>query len=319
MTLASIFGTNLFHYQPDSVIEFYDTCPEVRTVYRQAAESTGLDIDTLLHQKGLEDDDQRRLQAGSVALAAVQLGIHDVLARKGVRPGVVGGLSLGGMVSSCVAGCLTRPELFRLLLRSQHLPESADPDRAEAVASGFLPLDFDPDWYYGEGREGVHLGSDFGVDASGSCRVVLLTGYREALERLASEVPTGSVVVNDEGRIAVHSPLRRTAEKLIRQQVSEIEFAGPGLPLCSCLEHRTLRSADEVSEMFCRNVVEPVSTVCLTEEMARHGARLGLLLGPSLIKDLLTFPFPVVYVDSPAAVAEAVAAIFEFGVELPVD
>jgi [acyl-carrier-protein] S-malonyltransferase len=319
VTLASVFGTNLFHYQPDGVIEFYESYSAVREIYEQAAEWTGFDVEALLHQRGFEHDPQLRLQAGSVALAAAQLGIHDVLAEKGIRPHVVGGLSLGAMVSSCVAGSLGRRELVELLVTSQHLPESAEEDRAEAVASAFLPLDFDPDFYYGEQREGVFLGSDFGRDVTESCRVILLSGYRDALEKLASEVPPGQVVVNDEAGVAVHSPLRREAADLTERQVAGIDFRDPDMPLCSCLEERTLGSAGEVAELFVRNVVEPVSTVHLTGGMQRHGAQLGLVIGPSQIRDLLKFPFPVVYVDSPKAIAEAVAAIFELGVELPED
>lgn len=319
MSLASIFGTNLFNYQPGGVIDFYESFPAVREIYGQAAEWTGVDVEVLLHQNGEKaaGDEQLRLQAGSVALAAAQLGIHDVLAEKGIRPALVGGLSLGGMVSSCVAGVLSRRELIELLFSSQHLPASPAATRREGVASAFLPLDYDPEFYYGESREGVYLGSDFGCDATGACRVVLLTGYRDALEKLAAEVPPGSVVVSDDGNIAVHSPLRRAARDLISDRVAAIDFADPVLPLCSCLEERTLKSAGEAREMFVRNVVEPVSTVHLTEEMRRHGTRLGLVIGPSLIKDLLQFPFPVVYVDSPQALPAAVAAIFEHAVELP--
>ena len=62
----------------------------------------------------------------------------------------------------------------------------------------------------------------------------------------------------------------------------------------------------------------PLQSLCANSgEMAAHGVRLGLVLGPSLIKDVLKFPFPMVHVDSPEGIAEAVAALFEFGVELP--
>jgi hypothetical protein len=221
VTLASIFGTDVLRYQPDGVIEFYDVYPAVRDSYEQAAEWTGLDAKALLHQQGFDGDEQLRLRAVSIALAAAQFGIHDALAEQGIRPGIVGGLSLGGMVSSCVAGQLRRRDLFRVLARGR--------------------------------------------------------------------------------------------------QVAQIDFGGPVLPLCSSLEERTLRSSVEVREMFCRNAGDSVSTVCLGAVMKRHGAQLGLVIGPSRITDVPACPFPVVHVDSPKAVARALAAIFDFGVDLPGD
>lgn len=85
MTLASIFGTDVLRYQPDGVIEFYDVYPAVRDSYEQAAEWTGLDAKALLHQQGIDGDEQLRLRAVSIALAAAQFGIHDALGDRARR------------------------------------------------------------------------------------------------------------------------------------------------------------------------------------------------------------------------------------------
>ncbi|AXI80324.1 ACP S-malonyltransferase [Peterkaempfera bronchialis] len=317
MTLAFFFGTHQFNYKPKGVLDFYESHPAVRESYRQAAEWTGIGTDALLHQTGFEDDEQLRLSASAVALAAAMLGIHDVLRESGIRPAVVGGLSLGGIVSGCVAGSIGRQDLIDLLFHSQHVPEATEGARVQGFASAFLPLDFDASFYYGEKREGVYLAGDLGHDVTGSCRILLLSGYRDALDRLAAECPPGSILVSPESSAAIHSPLHREAGELFRQRVDAIEVADPQLPVASCLERRQLRTGAEVRDMMVRNMVEPVDLGGLTEEMAAHGVRLGLVLGPSLIKDVIRFPFPMVHVDSPEGIAEAVAALFEFGVELP--
>lgn len=319
MALASIFGTNLFQYQPDGVIEFYDAYEAVRESFRQASEWTGLDIEPLLKQNGTYEDDGQRIRAVSVGLAAAQLGIQDVLRDKGLRPDMAGGLSLGGLVGSCVAGAVGRRELMELLTRGQHRPQQQpehEERRVEGIAAAYLALDHDPDHYYGEQREGVFLGADFGCDAGGKIRIVLLSGYRDALEKLAAQEPEGVVNVTEGADHAVHSPLREAAREASRPHIEKLPFQDPSLTLCSCLEQKTLTRADEVRDMFVDNVAKPISVVHLTQEMKRHRAQLGLVIGPSPVMNALQYPFPVVFVDSPQAVSQAVAAVFEHGVRL---
>lgn len=318
MALASIFGTNLFQYQPDGVIEFYDAHEEVRESFRQASAWTGIDVEPLLKQNGSYEDDVERIRVVSVGLAAAQLGIQDVLVAKGLHPEMVGGLSLGGLVGSCVAGAVDRRELMELLTHGQHQPQGLDGEqpRQEGIAAAYLSLDHDPEHYYGEQREGVHLGADFGCDAEGRIRIVLLSGYRDALEKLAAEEPEGVINVTDGADHAVHSPLRAEAREASRPSIEKLTFSDPSLTVCSSLERRTLTRADEIRDMFVDNVSSTISVVHLTEEMKAHRARLGLVIGPSPVMNALQYPFPVVFVDRPQAVSQAVAAVFEHGVRL---
>lgn len=314
MALASLFGTNLFQYEPDGVIEFYEACPEVREVFAQAAAWTGLDERELLRQDGEYPDTMRRLQVVSVGLAAAQLGIQDVLTARGLRPAVVGGLSLGGLVSSAVAGAISRRDLMNMLLRGEHQAVSGGPE--EGLASAYLTPGTDPGEFLA-GRDGVFLSSDFGHDATGRVRIVMLAGHRVALEKLAAEEPGGMITVTPDADVAVHTPLRAEQREQSRAYVDTLEFTDPVLPLCSCLEQKTLTTAAEVHDLFVDNVVEPISLVHVNNELARHGTQLALVVGPSPVMNALRYPFPTVFVDRPAAVPRAIAAIFENGVPLP--
>jgi len=316
VALASIFGTNMFNYEPSGVVAFYEAYSAVRESFARASEWTGLDVEPLLYQNGSYDDESRRLQVVSVGLAAAQLGIQDVLMEKGLHPEVVGGLSLGGLVAGCVAGTIERRDLMRLLMEADHAPEQDGGERAEGIAAAYLSLDFDPDHYYGEQREGVFLSADFGCDAGGRLRIVMLSGYRDALEKLAAEEPDGVINVTEGADLAVHSPLRKKSWELTRAQLAGIRFTDPRLPVCSCLERRTLGTGDEIRDMFVDNVVKPISLVHLNDGMRQHGTALALVVGPSPVLNVLRYPFPVVFVDSPEAVPRAVAAVFEHGVRL---
>lgn len=316
MALASVFGTSLFHYEPDGVVEFYEAYPQVRESFARAAEWTGLGLEPLLYQNGSYEDASQEIRAVSVGMTAAQLGIQDVLIAEGLRPDMVGGLSLGGLVGGCVAGSIGRKELLRLLTRGQHQPGLDEQDRPEGIASAYLPLDFDPDHYFGPEREGVHLSCDFGCDAGGRIRIIMLSGYRDALEKLAAEQPDGVINITEGADVAVHSPLRERLREQTRAKVVPLTFEDPRLPLCSSLEQKTLTTAGEVRDMFVDNVVRPINLVHLNREFERNGARLGLVIGPSPIMNALRYPFPTVFVDSPAAVSQAVEAASEHGLPL---
>ena len=221
MALTSIFGTNLFRYEPGGVVEFYDQYAAVRESFAQASAWTGLDVEALVRQNGDYDDDVHR-RAVSVGLAAAQLGVQDVLSEKGLRPHMVGGMSLGGMVGSCVAGACGRRELMGLLMRGElrpHQTRTVDKsEREEAIASAYLGPDDDPEDLCAD-RDGVYLACDFGWDTDRRVRIVMLSGYRDALEKLSAE--TGGMVSVTEGAdVAEHSPLRAPAREATRGYIS---------------------------------------------------------------------------------------------------
>ena len=66
-----------------------------------------------------------------------------------------------------------------------------------------------------------------------------------------------------------------------------------------------------------RNPVQSVSVRHLRTGMTEHGTRLGLVLGPSQFDRIVHSPFPVVHIETPDHIAEAVSAIYELGVDLP--
>lgn len=322
MSLAFIFGTNLLNYDPRGVMEFHDAHPAMQKVYEKVGAWTGLDLDLLLRRREDDHDDmETRSRHGSVALAAAMVGIHDVLAAQGIHPAAVGGLSLGSMVSSSLAGALPLRQLFDLLMRMDHVGPR-DPDGpAEGVAVAFLPVDQDEALLIEPKRDGVWLAGDFGTHPTGTFRILLLSGYREALERLAAETAAsgglGQVQVQEANSVAVHTPLRQAVADSIAAIAGGAGLGAPVLPLCSSLEPRTLTNAIEVADMFARNAVETIRIDDMSAEMRRHKTRVGLVLGPSLPRGWIGFPFPVVHVESPADLPEVMAAIFDNGVVLP--
>ncbi|MFI5908332.1 hypothetical protein [Dactylosporangium sp. NPDC051541] len=306
MTVAFILGQKNLNYDPAGLIALHEQCPAVRDSYTGVGRWSGNDPELLV--RGSEDPVVRS-RTISLGLAAAMLGIADVLRERGVRPAVVGGISLGAMVAAALAGAVPRRQLIELLARTAEDDVPLDPARPEGCVAAVLPLGQTYEEFYGT-RPGIWFGGDFGLHTSGAFRMLLLSGYRDALEELAAGYPPEYFVFSDED-VAVHCALRHRARDEVARRTAAMDFTDPAVPMCSSLEPRELHSAALVRAEFSRNVVEPVHTDHLSDRMRRLGVRLGVVLGPTLPRDGFEFPFPVVYVDAPEHLDQAVAAVGE--------
>lgn len=317
MTLGYLFGAAISDPDPEHGTHLYEAFPAMRRTYDEVAEWTGLSPRQVLRGDFTPANEHDRFGLNGIRLAALALGIHDILADSDIHPGVVGGISLGGLISSCVAGAVRRRDLFGLLRHESTTPPPRPTPARQGSAIAMVPVGEDPSFYYGDSRENVHLGGDFGVLADGSMRLLMLSGTRTALERLVAESVPGLVSVIDGQPFAVHSPLRQYASDYMADRVNAMPVVDPVLPLCSFLDQRTLTTAAEVRDLFLRNKTHTMSLPHVVGEMKGHGTRLALVLGPTLPAGAIRFPFPVVQITQPHHITDAMTAIYEYGVELP--
>ncbi|KOG89390.1 malonyl transferase [Streptomyces varsoviensis] len=312
MTLGYLFGGGV-GTEPHG-LELYHEYPVVRSWYQQVADWTGLTVSQVL-EDDLPAAQEERQSVGTVREAALAIGVHDVLAQFGLRPAAIGGLSLGAMTASTLAGALSRQELFEMLAGARDTPELPADAPAQGIALAFAQTADGPG-HPGEGRTGIHLAGDFGPTADGKQRILMLAGHAEALTALAAEAPPGTVVPLPGRTIAVHSPLRRHFRDFMAPRVDAMAFSAPQLPLYSCLERKKLSSADDVRDLFQRNSTDPISLVDVYTGMKSEGVELGLVMGPSIPEGILAFPFPVVHIEKPEHVQQALSTAYDLGIDL---
>lgn len=318
MTLGYLFGAAVSDADPQYGEKLYEAFPPMRDVFTQVQEWTGIEALRLLRGDFDTKDQIRKFALNGVRLAAIALGISDILEENDVRPGAVGGISLGGLVASCVAGAVNRADLFRYLMEEAG---TASAGQSELVPQGsaiaLVSPDEDLSGYHGENRPDIYLAGDFGVVAKDSIRVLMFSGTRPALDRLIADFPVGKVNLIEGQSLAVHSPLRQQAADSMSACVASLPLNDPKVPVCSSMEQRTLRTAEEIRDVFCRNSTEKMCLPDVYREMQRHHVQLALVLGPTLPAGALRFPFPVVRIAEPQDFAQAFTAIYEYGVQLP--
>jgi [acyl-carrier-protein] S-malonyltransferase len=315
MALGYLFGGGGVGNEPRGV-ELYEAFPTVQKMYAEVADWTGLTVQQILTED-LPEPHEKRQSVGTVREAVHALAVYDVLLEHGLRPSVVGGLSLGGMTASCLAGALTRQALFEMLAHTGDTPELPSGEAAQGLALAFVASGVDPAPYRGEGRPGVYVAGEFGPTADGAMELLMLSGEQEALNQLAADVAEGTVAPLPDRPMAVHSPLRTHFRTFMTPYIDAMPFQAPQLPLVSSLERKVLVTADDVRDMFDRNSVDPISLVHVYEGMKAEGVRLSLVMGGTIPDGVLKFPFPVVHVDGPKDIEQALTTVFELGIDVP--
>jgi [acyl-carrier-protein] S-malonyltransferase len=298
---------------PGTGTELYQSFEAVRRVYAQAAEWTGVPVQRLLQWR-LDRPAEHR-DAGAIRQAAVALGICDVLAERGVRPEMVAGMSLGAMVGATIAGAIARQDLFRLLGRLRAVPKPDGPP--QGVAALFVPVGTGVEEFTGGFPEHVHLAADMGLVGGGQARMLLLSGYRHALESLHRRVPADSMRVPPDLTTAYHSPLSAHIVAFLEPVIADMPIADPVIGLCCGMEPAVLTTAEQVRTMIRANYTHSVSLRTLFDALDGHGTELAFLIGPAQADLFIqAAPHGIVHIDKPEHLPEALAALHDFGLHL---
>jgi [acyl-carrier-protein] S-malonyltransferase len=305
MTLAFVFGGG-FVFGPAGR-ELYDAYAAVRQACAQVQEWTGVAVPALLEQDFTGRPGDKHLL--ELRQAALSWGVIDLLAEMGIHPDVVGGMSLGGKVAASLAGAIERRALCELFLAEAGAPPPAD-GRTRGVASVRLLPGDELDRYLR--RADVHLAADGFGPATDGTRLLLLAGYLDDLQLVAAHEKVGTVNVLG-GWGAWHSPLQRHVQEHMAPMLARASFKDPALPLFSALRPGRLLTGAQVRQEFVDNYTSFVSMVHLHTELERYGVGLGLMPGSGTAPEQNNFPFPVVQVETPDDVTDALMTLDEFG------
>ncbi|MFI9503677.1 hypothetical protein [Nocardia sp. NPDC052566] len=313
MALGYLFGGGVGS-EPRGV-EMHRAYTGVQNLYRQVAEWTGLTVGQIL-EDDLPEAPEVRQSVGTIRESVHAIAVHDVLAEQGLRPSVLGGLSLGGMSAACLAGAVGRRALFEMLAHARDTPDQPAGTPEQGIALAFEPIGDDTGRYRGVDMPGVYTAGQFGPTADGETRILMLSGERAALDELGERLPEGTVVQLPGRSMAIHSPLRGHFRTFMAPYIDAMPFADPVATLISCLDRKILMTAADVRDSFQRNPTDPINLVYIYEAMKDEGVRLGLIMGGSIPDGVLRFPFPVVHVDRPEHIGQALTTVFELGIDV---
>jgi [acyl-carrier-protein] S-malonyltransferase len=306
MSVAFVFGPNAPMVDFDGTIHLYERSAAMRRALDDASKWTGLSVDVLLRKQDIPDG-QSTMRVNSVTLSAAALAIQDELADLGVTPDLIGGVSLGDMMSAAAAGAMSRRDMITMMYASTHEPASSEPGKEESIAFSFVRAGTDPEPFIHPAEEGIWLGSAFGKVRFGEGQAYMLSGYRSALEEFRDKYPEGNVKVRNQKLCyaAYHTPLRSHARDQLKWMLDNMRVGTPAVPLCSSILDQPVTTGAQVRELLLRNCVETCWVNNMIEQVAAFEPDLVVTIGPAMAKGMFTFPVPVIHVDSVETLADA--------------
>ncbi|REF00937.1 ACP S-malonyltransferase [Thermomonospora umbrina] len=266
-------GRDLAELHPDLVDAYY----------RPAEEILGLPLSRLCWEGPAED-----LQDTSVTQPAVfltSLVTLEALDRRGLRPGLVAGHSLGEFAAMVSAGLLDWRDALRLVaLRgrlmatvNERVPGAMaavmglDPHRVEELCAATAA----------ESGRVVEVANDNGPDQ------VVVSGETGAVERLAeaSRAAGARRVVHLKVGAPFHCSLMRTIEEDFARALGDVPFHEPTGVMISSVTAEPVRSADEAAGLLRRQLTGRVRWTETVTRMAREGADRFVEVGPGKVLD----------------------------------
>jgi [acyl-carrier-protein] S-malonyltransferase len=311
----------------DTCLDFYQQSETVRTLCEEVRTWTGIDVPQVL----TSGTDAELGVAQPVCQGVFVLAMADLLARDGIFPRAVSGLSLGGLIAACMAGGVNRADLFSMLAVLQladfprprvaggslEYPGGSEPEGSVAVC--VIPYHLDPAAYCRElGIPGLFLMTDSGpTNATRMSRRISLVGSRETIDEfVASRPPEVRIsVVLDVGK-PPHSPLREGfVTETIDPLLAKMTFRAPRIPVVSCLDDKPLTTAADIRRLFRDNNLRPASVPFMTSGLDRQGVQAYLIVGPAMTSGFTGWTVPAVHVAQPQHVPEAQRLLHELNIE----
>jgi [acyl-carrier-protein] S-malonyltransferase len=291
--------------------ELYERFDSVRDWYADIEDWTGLSAQQIFEAPYIPENGNSRQSIAPLRQASATIAACDVLAGYGIRPDGICGVSMGALIGGCLSGAVGRRDFIELLMHMRTAPPPAVDAPPEGMAVLTVPPETEIRDYL---RPDVYLAVDSGVVRRGKVRIATLAGYRSALEKLAAELPPGVLRMLD-FPVASHTPLQQCISDFMAPYLARLPVKDPGLKLWTLPGTEPVTTADGIRDIYLRNPVETVYLDRLPEILRAAGARLGIIVGPSSRrKDQTWLKVPIVHVETPEHVVEAVTAVHELAV-----
>jgi len=248
--------------------DLYEAYPSVRALYIRANELLGFDLARLSFEG--PPDELRRTQVTQPALFVHSYALQGLLRRRGIKPEMAAGHSLGEFTAFASAGALSFAEGVRLVAR-RAAAMTAAAERQPGAMAAIIGLDpvllekFCTALPPGENAVVANINSDQQLIVSGSkvgvetvIKAAVAAGARRALPLAVSG--------------AFHSPLMEPARAGLAQALAEAPFRAPRMPVYCNVTAQPAQTSGEIRSLLERQLVSPVRWSEQVRRMAADGA-----------------------------------------------
>ena len=252
--------------------DFYENSPEAKSLFDEADAALDFDLKEICFQ---ENEKLNETQYTQPAMVAACLAMTRVLTRRGIRPDMTAGLSLGEYAAIAAAGALKELDAVLLVRKRGLFMEHAVP-AGEGAMCAVLGMT-------GEALERELRDTADVTIANYNCPgQMVITGKAEAVEAAAERLKTAgakrTVLLNVSGPF--HSPFLRTAGEELRKEIEKTELHPLIIPYVANVTAEKVERQEEISDLLSRGVSSPVKWQQSMEYMIKEGVDTFVEIGP---------------------------------------
>jgi len=246
--------------------------PEAMEVYRVGSEASGLDLRHLCFESPVEELVETEVQ--QPALVTTSLAILAALRKRGIKPDVVVGHSVGEFAALASVGAMGVGDAIALV-RERGLAMAEAARLRPGSMAAILGLE-------DEAVEKL-CRKIIGVwPANYNCPgQIVVSGENDAVEECCAEAESlgarRAIRLKVSG--AFHSPLVRKAEDRLRPAIDKVRFAEPIAPFMSTVTAK-IEPAQKLAALLVDQLTAPVKFTQAARELMREGVTTFVEVGP---------------------------------------
>jgi [acyl-carrier-protein] S-malonyltransferase len=248
--------------------DLYEAYPSVRALYARAGELLGFDLARRSFDGPAEELRQTRITQPALFVHSVAL--QGLLRRRGVKPAMAAGHSLGEFTAFTAAGALSFAEGLRLVSSRAEAMTAAAALQPGAMAA-IIGLDqvalekLCAQLSTGERVTVANINSDQQLVVSGS-----KAGVDEVVKAASAAGARRALPLPVSG--AFHSPLMEPARQKLAHALAGAPFRAPRVPVYCNSDAQPVRNPDEIRRALERQLVSPVRWSEQVRRMIADGA-----------------------------------------------
>jgi len=252
--------------------DFYDKSEEAREIFDKASLILGLDMKALCFEENEKLDLTEYTQA---ALVTTCLAMTRVIEKRGLKPDVTAGLSLGEYCAICAAGGMTEEDAIRTVRTRGILMQNTVPagEGAMAAVLGMEAAEID---------RVIEEIPDVTVANYNCPGQIVITGKTQA-------VAEASEALKEAGarRIATlkvsgpfHSPMLRAAGEKLAKELEDVKLSKLQIPYVTNVTADYVKEIGETKELLARQVASSVRWQESMERLIADGVDTFVEIGP---------------------------------------
>lgn len=242
--------------------DFYDNSETAKAVYETASKASGLDVESLCFT---ENDKLNITEYTQIALLTTEIAILQEVLKKGIKPDVCAGLSLGEYAALAAANAMSLSDLFEIIrLRGKYMQEAYPVGGAMMAVLG---MEADKVAAICDETEGIV------TIANDNCPgQIVISGEETAVASAGATLQAAGakrcIALNVSGPF--HSALLIKASEQLADALKEKEINALEVPYICNTEARLVTDAAEVKDLLVRQVSSGVrfrESILLMKEM----------------------------------------------------